>query len=98
MGCTNSTKKTDTEVEERKTTGNGFKSLFYATTEFDISTPESDDEDEILSIKSIINNNNNQENLTKKIIEFSSGLTTANVNSSTTSSTLLDNRLNQTPV
>src|SRR5271156_6264831 len=97
MGCTNSTKEADKEVEERKTTGNGFKNLFYATTEFDVSASESDDEDEILSIKTITTNNN-QENLTKKIIEFSSGLTTANVNSSTTSSTLLDNRLNQTPV
>jgi hypothetical protein len=94
MGCTNSTKKADVEVEGRKTTTNGCKHLFYATTEFDISPSDSDDEDEILSIKSITN----EQNLTTKTITFSSGLTTANVNSSTTSSTLLDNRLNQTSV
>ncbi len=97
MGCTNSTKKQETENEARKTTENGFKNLFYATTEFDISTSESENEDELLSIKSLSNNNNKQ-NLSKKVLEISSGLTTANINSSTTSSTLLDNRLSQTCV
>jgi hypothetical protein len=97
MGCTNSTKKQETEIEVRKTTENGFKNLFYATTEFDISTSESENEDELLSIKSLSNNNNKQ-NLSKKVLEISSGLTTANINSSTTSSTLLDNRLSQTCV
>jgi hypothetical protein len=98
MGCTNSTKQQETEIEGRKTTENGFKNLFYATTEFDISTSESENEDELLSIKSLGNNNNNKQNLSKKIIEISSGLTAANINSSTTSSTLLDNRLSQTSV
>ncbi len=97
MGCKNSTKKQEIETEGRKITANGFKNLFYATTEFDISTSGSENEDEILSIKSI-NKNNNKQNLTKKIEEISSGLTTANINSLTMTSTLLDNRLSKTPV
>jgi hypothetical protein len=96
MGCTNSTKRQEAEIEGRKTTENGFKNPLHATTEFDISTSESENEDEILSIKSI--NNNNKQNLTKKIDKISSGLTTANMSSSTANSTLLDNRLTQTSV
>jgi hypothetical protein len=96
MGCTNSTKKQETDVGGRKINEGGFKNLFYATTEFDVSASES--ENEILSIKSINQNNNNKQKLTKKI-DFSSGLTTTNHNSSTTtSSSLLDNRLIQTCV
>ena len=99
MGCTNSAKKQETEIEGRKATENGFKNLFYATTEFDISTSESEDENVILSVKSINKkNNNDKQKLTKKIDKISSGLTTANMNASTTSSTLLDNRLGQTRV
>ena len=100
MGCTNSSKKPEMEVDGHKTSENGgFKNLFYANTEFDISAGESEDDDEILSVKSITSkNNNNKQNSSKKIIEFPSGLTTANVNSSTTNSTLLDNRLTQTSI
>jgi hypothetical protein len=94
MGCTNSTKKQETEADGRKPNENGFKNLFYATTEFDISTSESENEDEILSIKSM--NNHAQQKLPKKISEISSGLPPINTNSSTTTSALLDNRLSQT--
>ena len=97
MGCNISMRKADTGIEGRRTTSNGLKSLFYATTEFDLSASENDDEDEILSIQSI-KDNSTQENLTKKAIQFSSGLTTTNVNTSTANSTLLDDRLKQTPV
>jgi predicted transcriptional regulator len=96
MGCTNSTKKQETDVGGRKLNEGGFKNRFHATTEFDISASESENEDEILSIKSI---NNNKQKLTKKIDGLTSGLTTTNQNSSTTtSSSLLDNRLIQTCV
>lgn len=95
MGCTNSTKKQDVEIEGHKTNENGLKN-FYATKEFDISTSESEDENEILSIDSI--KKNSQKNLTKKIEEISTGLTTANTNGATTNTTLLDNRLHQTAI
>jgi predicted DNA binding CopG/RHH family protein len=98
MGCNISMRKADTGIEGRRTTSNGLKSLFYATTEFDLSASENDDdEDEILSIQSI-KDNSTQENLTKKTIQFSSGLTTTNVNTSTANNTLLDDRLKQTSV
>src|SRR5437868_6674460 len=97
MGCTNSIKRQETEVAGCKRNENGLKNSFYATSEFDISTSESENEDKIFSVKSI-NKNNNMQKLTKKINELSSGLITANDNSSTTNSTLLDNRLTQTCV
>jgi predicted transcriptional regulator len=96
MGCTNSTKKEETDIEKRQINEHGFKNLFHTTTEFDLSASDSETEDEILSIESI-NNNNNKLHLTKKTDEISSELTTANINS-TTSSTLLNNRLIQTRV
>jgi predicted transcriptional regulator len=97
MGCTHSLKKQESEVTGRKLNENGFKNLFYATTEFDLSTSDSENEDELLSIKSL--NDYNKQKLTKKFNEISSGLSSANNNPSTMSnSTLLDNRLNQTSV
>jgi hypothetical protein len=99
MGCTNSTKKQESEVDGRKPNENGFKNLFYATTEFDISATESENEDELFSIKSTNKNNNNtKQKLTKNMSGISSGLTTTNNNPSSTTSALLDNRLNQTCV
>ncbi|UJR25234.1 hypothetical protein I4U23_006586 [Adineta vaga] len=98
MGCTNSTKRQDSDVGGRKLNEGGVKNLFYATTEFDISASEDENEDEILSIKNM-NNKNTKRQLTKKIDELSSGLNTTNTNSSTaTNTTLLDNRLKQTSI
>lgn len=57
-----------------------------------------DSEDEIFSTKPMVKSLNDQQNLTRKTIDFASGLTTANTNASTTSSTLLDNRLQQTSI
>lgn len=97
MGCSNSTKKQDTDAGGRRLNENGAKNLFYATTEFDISASEDENEEEILSRKSMTNGNKRQ--LTKKIEELSSGLNTSNVNSSSgTNSSLLDSRLKQTSV
>lgn len=97
MGCTNSTKKQETEVLGHKLNEGGSKNMFYATTEFDISAAESENEDEILSIKSSDDTKNQK--LTKKIDELSSGLVKVNYTSATTTtSTLLDNRLSQTCV
>ncbi|CAF4283519.1 unnamed protein product, partial [Adineta steineri] len=65
------------------------------SSEFEVS--DSENEDEILSTKTI--NNNNKPNLTKKVDELSSGLPTTTNNSATAmSSALLDNRLQQTCV
>ena len=97
MGCTNSTKNQEVETRRCKLNENGSQHLFYATTEFDISTSESEDEYGHLSLKSM-NNNDNNNKLTKKLGELLDGLTTVNTNSSTTSSALLDNRLRQTRV
>lgn len=82
MGCTNSTKRAD---------GEGQKS-----SRSDVAGADS--EDEIFSTKPMVKSPNDQQNLTRKRIDFASGLTTANTNTSTTSSTLLDNRLQQTSV
>ncbi|CAF1049133.1 unnamed protein product [Adineta ricciae] len=79
MGCSNSTKKQDTDAGGRRLNGSGAKNLFYATTEFDISASEDENEEKILSTKSMTNRNKRQ--LTKKIEELSSGLNTSNTNS-----------------
>ncbi|CAF0934312.1 unnamed protein product [Rotaria sordida] len=100
MGCTNSTRKQETDVGRYKHDEKKFQNLFHATTEFDISTSDSENEHVILSMKSINKNNyNNKDKLTKKIDKLSSGLTTTNNNSSTaSSSTLIGNRLTKTYV
>lgn len=102
MGCTNSTKRQESEGVGVKPNGNGLKNLFYATNEFDLSTSGSENEDEILSVKSFNKNKNDNnthiQKLTKEINGLSNGLITENINSSTTNSTLLDNRLHQTCV
>lgn len=82
MGCTNSLKKVEV---------NGQK-----TDQLDVAVADS--EDEIFSTKPMVKSQIDQQNLTKKTMEFSTGLTTANVNASSTNSTLLDNRLQQTSV
>ncbi|CAF2319123.1 unnamed protein product [Rotaria sp. Silwood2] len=99
MGCTNSTRKQETEVGGYKHEENRFQNLFHATTEFDLSASDSENEHVILSVKSMNQNNyNNKDKLTQKIDKISTGLTTVNNDSSTTSSTLIGNRLNQTYV
>lgn len=83
MGCTNSLRKT-AEIEEQK------------PNQLDVAVADS--EDEIFSTKPMVKNQIDQQILTKKTMDFSTGLTTANINASSTSSTLLDNRLQQTSV
>ncbi|CAF3330875.1 unnamed protein product [Rotaria sp. Silwood1] len=67
MGCTKSTTKQETEVGGYKHDEKRFQNLFHATTEFDISTSDSENEQVLVSIKSLTKNNyNNKDKLTKK--------------------------------
>ena len=94
MGCANSLQKQEKDGTARKTTENGFKNLFYATTEFDLSGSEH--EDEILSVQP--KHRPQKPDLLKKVTEMSNGSTNKENDASNTRRTLLDNRLDQTCV
>lgn len=94
MGCTHSLQKQEKDGNARKINENGFKNLFYATTEFDLS--ESENEDEILSVQP--KHRPEQPDLPKRVVEMSNGLTIKEKDAPTTRHTLLDNRLDQTCV
>lgn len=91
MGCTNSTRKQGVD--------GGGKNVFQAITEFDISP--SDDEDEIMGVKSLPVELHKQR-LTKSIKGLSSGFTAVDASpeslTTPTNGALLDNRLQQTSV
>jgi hypothetical protein len=73
-----------------KSNQNGFKSLFYATTEFDLSRSDSeDDEEENYSLNSI---KNNKQSLADKVLSFSNRLYSPNNTSSTTVNSNLNNQ------
>ena len=73
---------------------NQFKNLFYASTEFDLSASEN--EDEILSIDS--KKRIRDATLPAKIDVLSSGLSNNDSHALSASNSLLDNRLKQTCV
>ncbi len=68
---------------------NGFKSLFHATNEFDLSTSDSENEEQNYSLNSI---KKNKQSLTNKIFSTSNGCNT----SSTTSNSIMNNQISQT--
>jgi len=92
MGCTHWTKQRESEGAIGKPNPKGFKSLFYATTEFDLSRSESEGEEGNLSLNSI---KNNKQSLSNRIVLPSNELNSTNKTSSTTVNTILDNRIAQ---
>jgi len=95
MGCTHWTKQRESEGAIGKPNQNGFKSLFHATTEFDLSRSESEGEEGNLSLNSI---KNNKQSLSNRIVLPSNELNSTNKTSSTTVNSILDNQIAQTGV
>jgi hypothetical protein len=98
MGCTHWTRQRESEVTSNKTDKNGFRGLFYATNEFDLSRSESEDEDEHFSLNSIKNNKQKQQQqqqqVENEVVTTSNGLDSTN----TTVNSVFDNRLVKTDV
>jgi hypothetical protein len=93
MGCANSLRNNTTNVDARRIEHDRTKNLFYATTEFDLT--ESDNDDDIHSIKR--NHYKQSASNVHNITGLANVLSDSNTDSSaTTCRTLLDNRLDQT--
>ncbi|CAF0744301.1 unnamed protein product [Rotaria sordida] len=96
MGCTHWTKQHEVDGTIDKPNQNGFKSVPYATTEFDLSGLESEDEDVNFSFNAIKKNHRQQ--LTNRFGPPLHGLNSANNTSLTIVNHVLENRVVQTGV
>jgi len=92
MGCTICRKKEEPDVEINKVDQDGYKDLFYATNEFDLSRSESEDEEEENYVLNSIQNT--QQQLIENVISPSNELNSTN----NTSSTIIYDEIVQTDV
>ncbi|CAF3263640.1 unnamed protein product [Rotaria socialis] len=100
MGCSHWTKQQQQHDEAdatiNKLNQNGFKSLAYVTTEFDMSESESDDEEKLYSFQSI--KKNHRQILTTKASSPLNESNSVNKTSFTVANSVLNNRLIQSGV
>jgi hypothetical protein len=92
MGCTICRKKEEPDVEINEVDQDGYKDLFYATNEFDLSRSESEDEEEENCVLNSMQNT--QQQLIENVISPSNELNSTN----NTSSTIINDEIVQTDV
>jgi len=98
MGCAGCRRKQEPEVVINTTDRNGYRDLFYATNEFDLSRSESENEEQKIANYSFDSVKNPKEHVTKKMISPSKELTSTNNNSSTIVNNIVNNENFQTGV
>jgi len=90
MGCSICRRKQEPEVVINRVERNGYKDLFYATNEFDLSRSESENEEQVENY-SLDSMKNAKLNVTKKVISPSKELTSTNNNSSAIINDIVNN-------
>jgi hypothetical protein len=95
MGCAFCRKKPNPTVVINGANQNGYKDLFYATNEFDLSRSESEDENENYSLNFM---KPNKQQVTKKVISSSNEVNSTNNVSSTVVNDVSNNQIIQTGV
>ena len=94
MGCTHCSKTQEPVIINPNQ--NGFKSLFYATTEFDLSRSDSEDEEENYSLNSMKGNKSYKNKNTSSSLNVLNS--TSNISSTTVNSSTLNNQIGQAGV
>jgi hypothetical protein len=90
MGCSICRRKQEPEVVINRAERNGYKDLFYATNEFDLSRSESENEEQVENY-SLDSMKNAKLHVIKKVISPSNELTSTNNNSSAIINDIVNN-------